>query len=85
MATGVRHVAPMTKEEKALYQAARFYAECPTEHGELDLKKAALAYAAERYKEQFKHPRDTKRKCDYCGKMTRVTTAGCDHCDVEDK
>ena len=25
------------------------------------------------------------RKCKYCGKQSRVTTAGCDHCDVEDK
>jgi hypothetical protein len=25
------------------------------------------------------------RECKYCGKMTRITTAGCDHCDVEDK
>lgn len=25
------------------------------------------------------------RTCEYCGKQTRETTAGCDHCDVEDK
>lgn len=25
------------------------------------------------------------RICEYCGKRTRVLTAGCDHCDVEDK
>lgn len=32
-----------------------------------------------------KHPLDHKRVCEYCGKRTRITTAGCDHCDVEDK
>jgi len=32
-----------------------------------------------------KIPTDRTRICDYCGKQTRVTTAGCDHCDVEDK
>ena len=26
-----------------------------------------------------------KRRCEYCGKLTRETTAGCDHCDIEDK
>lgn len=26
-----------------------------------------------------------KHKCSACGKMTRDTTAGCDHCDFEDK
>lgn len=25
------------------------------------------------------------RKCPACGKPTRITTAGCDHCDLEDK
>jgi hypothetical protein len=30
-------------------------------------------------------PLRAKRKCEHCGKMTRVTTAGCDHCNVEDK
>lgn len=29
-------------------------------------------------------PWDT-RKCENCGRWTRVTTAGCDHCDIEDK
>lgn len=33
----------------------------------------------------FLHPNSYKRKCLYCGKLTRDTTAGCDHCDVEDK
>lgn len=31
------------------------------------------------------HPLSKKRKCEHCGRMTRVTTAGCDHCDVEGK
>jgi len=26
-----------------------------------------------------------KAKCPACGKMSRVTTAGCDHCGLEDK
>ena len=26
-----------------------------------------------------------KRRCPDCGKLTRDTTAGCDHCDYEDK
>lgn len=26
-----------------------------------------------------------KHECPACGKMTRNTTAGCDHCDLEDK
>jgi hypothetical protein len=26
-----------------------------------------------------------KRKCPACGNMTRITMAGCDHCDIEDK
>ncbi len=30
-------------------------------------------------------PLDRKRKCPACGRMTRITTAGCDHCDLEDK
>jgi hypothetical protein len=30
-------------------------------------------------------PRVKKRRCEYCGRMTRISTAGCDHCDVEDK
>lgn len=30
-------------------------------------------------------PEAVRRRCDACGKMTRVTTAGCDHCDMEDK
>lgn len=31
------------------------------------------------------HPLVAKRRCLYCNKMTRITTAACDHCDVEDK
>jgi hypothetical protein len=26
-----------------------------------------------------------KHKCPACGKLTRDTTAGCDHCNLEDK
>lgn len=26
-----------------------------------------------------------KRRCPACKRMTRITTAGCDHCDLEDK
>jgi len=26
-----------------------------------------------------------KERCEWCGKMTRITTAGCDHCNVEAK
>lgn len=33
----------------------------------------------------FVNPMDRKKKCPACGKMSRVTTAGCDHCDLEDK
>lgn len=44
---------------------------------EVGTLRAALARPA--------NPMDRKRRCDYCGKMTRITTAGCDHCDVEDK
>ena len=25
------------------------------------------------------------RRCPYCSMMTRITTAGCDHCEPEDK
>lgn len=32
-----------------------------------------------------RHPLDKKRRCPNCKKMTRITTAGCDHCDLEDK
>lgn len=28
---------------------------------------------------------ELRRRCRECGQMTRVTTAGCDHCDHEDK
>jgi rubrerythrin len=28
---------------------------------------------------------NSKHKCPSCGKMTRDSTAGCDHCDLEDK
>lgn len=31
------------------------------------------------------HPLSDKRRCSACGKMSRITTAGCDHCDMEDK
>jgi hypothetical protein len=32
-----------------------------------------------------RNPQDSlKHKCGHCGKMTRDSTAGCDHCDVED-
>jgi hypothetical protein len=35
--------------------------------------------------ETAKHPLDRKCKCPACGRMSRITTAGCDHCDLEDK
>jgi hypothetical protein len=28
---------------------------------------------------------ERRRRCGVCGKWTRESTAGCDHCDVEDK
>lgn len=35
--------------------------------------------------EPVRHPLDARRRCAHCGELTRITTAGCDHCDVEDK
>lgn len=32
-----------------------------------------------------KPPLSEKRRCPACGKLTRITTAGCDHCDLEHK
>lgn len=29
------------------------------------------------------YPRD--RRCENCGRWSRWSTAGCDHCDIEDK
>lgn len=31
------------------------------------------------------HPLSAEKQCPACGKMSRTTTAGCDHCDLEDK
>lgn len=36
-------------------------------------------------KKETPSPLKETRDCEYCGKQTRITTAGCDHCDVEDK
>ena len=31
------------------------------------------------------NPLAAMRTCEYCGMKTRITTAGCDHCNFEDK
>ena len=36
-------------------------------------------------KEPLRPRRWSKHTCAACGKQTRNTTAGCDHCDLEDK
>lgn len=45
---------------------------------EVDRLEAELA-------KHMRHPLDRKEKCPACGRMSRITTAGCDHCDLEDK
>ena len=42
----------------------------------------ARALAAEA---RVAHPMDDKHRCPSCKRMTRITTAGCDHCDCDDK
>jgi hypothetical protein len=32
-----------------------------------------------------RHPSVDKVRCPACKRLTRITTAGCDHCDLEDK
>ena len=32
-----------------------------------------------------RHPNIDKVRCPACKRLTRITTAGCDHCDLEDK
>jgi hypothetical protein len=48
---------------------------------ELEETKLKLANLSSLAKEVVRQ----MRVCEYCHKPTRVTTAGCDHCDVEDK
>lgn len=49
-----------------------------------ELARAVLRLLAEKT-QPITHPMDRKKKCPACGHMSRVTTAGCDHCDLEDK
>ena len=74
------------RERESLREAARSFAAHDTAQTEAALFQAAVAYAAKAYEAVLaRNPLDRKSKCVSCGKMSRVTTAGCDHCDYEDK
>lgn len=62
-------------EDAALIAAARTR--------EPELARAVLRLLEER--NQPANPLRGKAKCPACGRMSRITTAGCDHCGLEDK
>ncbi len=49
------------------------------------IETAAQRRARERAELELLSPVDGMRTCPACFKQTRVTTAGCDHCEHEDK
>lgn len=85
-----KHVASklMAAEEEAERQrSARWELE-----EKLTSHSAALAAAqweVERLREELAkpcvNPMSRREPCPACGKLSRITTAGCDHCGLEDK
>ena len=38
-----------------------------------------------RLEQRRANPLNQRARCPACGRLTRITTAGCDHCGLEDK
>jgi hypothetical protein len=83
----------LAKETAYLREALEYYADPETYEGravgynwvkDIEEDQGAKARAALDGANKPKK-QTTKHRCTACGKMTRDTTAGCDHCDLEDK
>ena len=46
---------------------------------------AAMSFLAHLLEQEGLGVASHKRRCSACGQLTRESTAGCDHCDLEDK